>query len=446
MQAGLFSSLLSAAIRRCSDDASAMQEARFLHEMLRNIVATLNTAARIARQYQDLAVRMVHESGILSLETKRHFFRNLLYSDEKSKRAKYGENGGSKIQQWFLKAVFGTSRKNAEKVNQNGHISNSQVDDVDPLEGFSQDGGVSDIPAVLAALPDDPYLKDLHANFSGDKVMGNIILAARRLWCQGFDERWDQYPELPSSFLLTPLIEELARRMDQETAANLTANFLSYQQCYLAKQMERLYVVDARVADKLAPELFTFLIDYLPLDNRPDLVKLKNDLAVDSIPEFQQFIMQERQELASMMGVSEICKYDTIEAVDDTKVDIRYALGFGDHKCIQADFLLPAILSMGNKVKMPITAIPNAGTRNRVLLFNSRATSTLMDNLGRFAEKFGMDISIAKDIEKKYKIAMTGAGEETVEYDLRKLSFLINVSIIRFISFYPLISSIANFI
>jgi len=41
---------------------------------------------------------------------------------------------------------------------------------------------------------------------------------------------------------------------------------------------------------------------------------------------------------------------------------------------------------------------------------------------------------------------MTGAGEETVEYDLRKLSFLINVSIIRFISFYPLISSIANFI
>ena len=380
MHGGLFSSLFSAAKKRCASDILAKEETLFLQEILRKTVAILNDAARIARQYQNLAVRMVHESTILSPGTKRHFFRNLLYSDEESRREKFGENGGCKIQQWFLKAVFGTSKKLAKKINQNGHIS--QVNGADPFEGFSQEGHVSDIQRVLAAPPDDPYLLGLHTAFSeSDEITGNIILAARRLWCQGYIGRWEEYPEFPSSHILTRLIEELARQLDQETAHNLTTNFLSYQQRYLVKQMEKLHAISDHIADKEAPELFAFLIDRLPLNERPDLIKLKDELAIESTPAFQQFIIQERHQLALMIGVEEIFEYDNLETVDDDNVDLRLALGFDDHKCIQTDFLFPAILSMGGKVEMPVTVIPNAGNHNRVLLFNSVATRHLMDNL-----------------------------------------------------------------
>lgn len=395
---------------------------------------TLNTATLIARQYQDLAVRMVHESKTLSPKTKQHFFRNLLYSDEGSKREKYGTNGGCKTQQWFVKSVFGTSDEDSKEFNRSGHLHISQAERADPFQGFSSDGHVSDVKGTLTALPDDPYVESLYAGlFKSDEITGNIILAARRLWCQGFDGNWNEYPETPSSCFLTNLIEELCRQLDRETATNITTNFLSYQQRYLSKRMESLPFVDTHVKDKLA-ELFAYLIDILPLDGRPDLVKLKDDLAVDSVPQFMQFIIQERQELASMMGVKEIFEYDTPDTVDDEKVDMRLALGFGDHKCIQTDFLIPAILSMGRKAGMAVTLIPKGGTCNRTLLFNSIASNTFMNNLRKLAAKFRMDIDskvieVANNIEKKYKEAMKGIDGDSIEYDLRKLSFLIDVSI-----------------
>ena len=62
--------------------------------------------------------------------------------------------------------------------------------------------------------------------FSDNEVLGNVILKARKVWYQGFEERWNEMPELPSSYLITPLIEEAAAQLDVETATNLTRNFL----------------------------------------------------------------------------------------------------------------------------------------------------------------------------------------------------------------------------
>ena len=188
--AGLHSSILSALKRSFADDLPlANHGAKLLQNVFRRVVDDINLGLRIARQWQNLAIRMVFESQTLSQRTKKVFYRNILYSDEVGKQMKYGTNGACKTHAWFVKAVFGSAQKNPPKVNVPGPRIFNDADE-DPFFGFSADGKV-ETPDVLSALPNDPHIGRLLDLFSDNKVIGNIILAARRLWYRGFDGRWE---------------------------------------------------------------------------------------------------------------------------------------------------------------------------------------------------------------------------------------------------------------
>jgi len=286
----------------------ARNEARFLQGLLRETVSSINLGLRIAYQFENIAVRMVQETKILNKQTKKDFFRSILYSDEKDKRNKFGKNGGCKTHQWFLKAVFGSAEKNPRKINLEGNTFFS-VTDPDPFYGFSADGKVKevDVQNVLSALPDDPHLVHLRQLFRDNEVVGNVILAARRRWFQGYEGRWSELPEIPSSWLLTPLLEELARDMDRDTATNLTKNFLRYQEAYIANQLQNLEGID-RFDEKITkrlPELLCYSIDQLPLDGREDLMRLEAEANVDKSPLLKPFIEEQRLKMAEMMNVDE---------------------------------------------------------------------------------------------------------------------------------------------
>jgi len=76
---------------------TAKQEARLIQSTLQGIVSDLNLALLIARQWQNIAVRLVFESNTLSREVKQNLYRNLLYADEEDKRHKYDRNGARKV-------------------------------------------------------------------------------------------------------------------------------------------------------------------------------------------------------------------------------------------------------------------------------------------------------------------------------------------------------------
>ena len=93
---------------------------------------------------ENLAIRMIYESSILSNSTKRNLYCKLFYGDKKNKKAQYGSNGGRKTHQWFLKAVFGS--KTVEQpaiINTHGAIF-YPPDTSDPFQGFNGNGHVDD--------------------------------------------------------------------------------------------------------------------------------------------------------------------------------------------------------------------------------------------------------------------------------------------------------------
>ena len=213
--------------------------------------------------------------------------------------------------------------------------------------------------------------------------------------------------------------------MDTETAHNLTTNFLGYQRRYVAHQMQKVKEVSPEFLKDDAVELFVYLIDLLPLDGRSDLTKLKDKLRIDESHQLQRFIQEQRQQLAVMMGVDGIYEYEDLMTVNEKYVDLRLALGFGGHKCIQADFLLPAILAMATEVDMPITIIPDCSTRNR--------TRLLMHNLVYFASIYRLDEEVAETIQQKFADSLKGVAMDSPDYDLGAIAFFLNVCIENFI-------------
>src|SRR5207245_4367266 len=145
-------------------------------------------------------------------------------------------------------------------INQDGRTYFSQASE--DLPGFAPDGRVSDPVTVLAALPDDPYLDNLLGLYSKNKVLGNIILMARKIWYQGFEGRWHEMPDVPSSYVMTSLIEELASQIDTETATNLTKNFLLYQQKYIDFQLTALRAENGDLSRNGISELLCYEIDF----------------------------------------------------------------------------------------------------------------------------------------------------------------------------------------
>jgi len=372
---------------------------------------------------ENLAIRMVYESSVLGDETKKHFYRNLLYSDEKDKKARFGANGGRKTHQWFLKAVFGTAAAEKPMINPHGAIR-YPPDSSDPFQGFSKDGHVVD-DTILTALPDDPYLAGLKKKFQGDVILGNVVLAARRQWFRGFAGDWTKLPDIPTSFLLTDLLEQISSDLDTETATNIATNFLRYQQRYISKRLQESLPLQHK--DDLA-ELLCFTIDQLPLDERDDLKKVAAEVDLANSVDLQAFVATERQQLATWMAV-ELMSCDRVEQLEDGKVDVGFALGFGEKKCVLADYLLPAIMAMAHKAGMSVTLIPEPGPTYRPIQFNVDMTKRLVLSLPKFAKKFGADKAVAARICKVFYEELKQHKEDSEAYDLRAVSVLINVGV-----------------
>ena len=213
-----------------------------------------------------------------------------------------------------------------------------------------------------------------------------------------------------------------------ETASNLTTNFLRYQQRYIDWRLKALGKegFDALSKKKGVTELLCYMIDMLPIDGRPDLIELKTE--VDSLTDLTAFIDDERAKLARMMDVNAIYEHTSRTRVDDTQVDMKLALGFGSSKCIQADFLFPAILEMSRRADIPITAIPSSGPRHRVLMFNSKATDQIMRNLEHFARRYSLSPESGEKISKRYKERLKEVDKTSHEYDLTSIAFFLDVS------------------
>jgi len=429
-QAGLYSSLLAAALARNSkNEKEAYRQARFLQMLLRKITFDLNLVRQIARFMENLAVRAVFESMHLDQKQKQLFYRTLLYSDEQEKRAKFGENGGRKTQQWFLKAVFGTSKKHSQPIKMNSQIF-FPSDTQDTFQDFDSDGMVSDPGSVLLAIPEDPHLEHLLKLFESNKVLGNIILVARREFCRGYQGHWEEYPQLPTSYCMTGLIEELACTMDQETVSNLVNNFLRHQAMFIKKQLEDLQQqhLNVDLSDKLLPELLCYIIDFLPLDGRTDLEHTKDLIHYEQSQLLQEFVENQRRKLGEMMDAP-VVKCDKLDELDDTRgVDIGFAIGFGDKQCVQADFLIPALLRMAKDADIPITIIPEGRPVNMPVRFGSRQTHQLLGNLSYFAEKYSLDREVAQSIETQFNDHIAKLNKNSSAYDLACISFLADVS------------------
>jgi hypothetical protein len=421
--------LLSAALLRCDHDyAQAKEEAKLLQEVLTDMVSGANIILQIAQQFENVAVRMVAESTILSAATKKIFYRNIFYTDEEGKRAKYGSNGGAKLHQWFLKAVFGSDKKRGVEVNPNG-VTHFWPDEefLHPFYGFTADGRVENADIRLSALPDDPFLDYLQRLFKNE-VLGNIILAARREWFKGYAGRWETMPAfLPSRYGLNPLLEELARDMDTAAAECTIRTFLRIQREYVARHLEPILANRPDLADEHLPELLCLLINRLPLHGNPILQKLKARIHFDNTPDLIMFTIQRRQALEQMVG-AEILVVNNKDALDDEHLDFRYALGLGQAKCLQLDLLVPAIVGMAAELGLSAIILPEAGPTDRPLTFNQRMTVQLGCSLADYATMSGKNTVVAKRISDKYKAELAKLDADDPEYDLQAISLLFDVS------------------
>jgi len=428
--AGLYSSLLSAALARCGQDYNqARKEARLLQDILTDMVRNVNTILQIALQFENLAVRMVAASSILSTATKKAFYRNLFYTDETGKRAKYGSNGGAKLHQWFLKAVFGSDTKNGVEVNPTGttHFLPDE-ESLDPFHGFAADGTVVDAAVRLDALPDDPHLRSLQKLFKNE-VLGNIILAARRAWFRGYVGRWETMPPLPRSrYGLTRLFEELARDMDSSAATCVSRSFINLQSKYVAKHLEPILADNPHLKDDDLVELLCLTINRLSLVGRPALQRLKARIDLDNSPVLSVFVAQRRRSLELMVG-AEIVVCNSQNDLDDDHLDFRYALGLDETKCLQLDLLVPAIIGMATELGLSATVLPEAGPTDRPLTFNQVMTTAVGRSLPDFAKAFGRDHTVAKRISDKYVAKLKLLDADDPAYDLQAISLLFDVCI-----------------
>lgn len=430
-QAGLHSSILSATIARNLDPTVAVTQANLLSTLFRRLTFHMNLACQIARNIENIALRLVFESKILSAETKHIFYRSLLYADEAGKESKTGTNGGSKTHQWALKAVLGCPDEPPPSDNPDCEFILRH--DEDAFAGFSPDGTVKKPYKVFPACPGDPHLKYLiEVLFHNNVVVGNILLLARREFFNGYCGRWEEMPPLPSCSYMWRLTEEIARQMDTETAANLTNNFLHHQSAYISHQLKQFRQAHPELHFdykllQLLPELLTYLVDFLPLESRPDLEDAKKKVNYDNLELLQQFVEEERRSLGAMMN-STVKDFDDIEDVEDNiGVDIKFALGWDGRKCIQADYLFPALLKMANNASLSAVMIPENRLVNRPITFNSAMTESLLRKLPVFAKKYDLDEDVAIEILQQFNDYVGSKNEESADYDLISVDFLAKV-------------------
>jgi hypothetical protein len=299
---------------------------------------------------------------------------------------------------------------------------------LDPFHGFTSDGTVEDAAIRLGALPDDPFLQGLRELFK-DEVLGNIILAARRAWFRGYAGCWESMPPLPPSCLgLSRLLEELAREMDTSASACTSSTFVNLQRRYVAKHLEPILVDNPKLEHDDLTELLCFTINRLPLDGRPTLQQLKARIDLDNSPALSMFVTQRRQALELMVG-AEIMVCGNENELDDGHLDVRYALGLDEAKCLQLDLLVPAIVGMATELGLPAIMLPEAGPTNRPLAFNQIMTVQVGRSLADYAKAFGRNQMVAKRISDKYRAELAKLDASDPSYDLWAISFLFDVCI-----------------
>jgi hypothetical protein len=228
--------------------------------------------------------------------------------------------------------------------------------------------------------------------------------------------------------------------MDVETSANITKNFLHYQAKYLSKKLDELGQILPELNPKergLLPELLAHLVYLLPLEGRPELLRLKQRINFEHSDVLRSFVEEQRRKLGLMMGQN-IVTYENPKDVDDnTGVDMQFALGW--KKCVQADFLIPALMAMAKEINLPITIIPEGGLVNVPVIFGSRMTSTFLRHLQYFAQIYGIDQKIAEQIEEQFFKHMENIKEKSVEFDLKCVDFLAKVIRSEFLIFHEYI-------
>ena len=220
---------------------------------------------------------------------------------------------------------------------------------LDPFHGFTADGKVEDVATRLSALPDDPFLEDLRTLYK-DEVLGNIILAARRAWFRGYAGHWETMPPFRASrFGLNPLLEELAREIDTSASECTSRTFINVQHRYIARHLDPILADNPEYKHDDMVELLCLTINRIPLDGRPALQRLKIRVDLDNSPVLNEFVTQQRQSLERMIG-ADIVVYGNENELDDDHLDVRYALGLGNAKCLQLDLLVPAIVGMATEL------------------------------------------------------------------------------------------------
>ena len=242
-------------------------------------------------------------------------------------------------------------------------------------------------------------------------------------------------PTIPSGRLYKGVMDELARDMDKDTALCVCRNFLLVQAKYLSKKLEPIVLAEPGLSRDGLDELLCYLVDHLSLHGRDDLLKIKTEI-FDGSQTLQDFVGAEREHLRRIMAVTEIFKCESADELDDERVDVRYALGFGDASCIQADFLIPAMMAMASEMELNLSVIPDARPKNRPVTLSATMTDTLLRNLNELAIRFDLDQDTAGKLVAKYKGHMDGVDKEDPDHDLRVISFCLNVCITTFFCFF----------
>jgi len=115
---------------------------------------------------------------------------------------------------------------------------------------------------------------------------------------------------------------------------------------------------------------------------------------------------------------------DISDVDNDVGVDIKFALGWGDRNCVQADYLFSALLTMAKDADLPAVMIPENSLSNRPITFNSLMTDLFLRKLPDFAKKYNLDEKVADRILGQFKDHVKGVDNPSADYDLACVEFL----------------------
>lgn len=189
--AGFFSSVLSAA--RARDESSAYPYARFLCTLIRREVENLKLIKQTATQMANLALRLAFE-GDFENDFLHMIYRNFFESDrtEKGIRANVegaSKSGGQKTWQWICHMAT---------LYHHNEQENKLIVPTYPAQHPALDrNGSIDNPNKLVAYPDDPSITALVILTDDNRPLGNLLLLARRVWFEGYAERFDEMQRYP---------------------------------------------------------------------------------------------------------------------------------------------------------------------------------------------------------------------------------------------------------